>query len=181
MSQHSQSLLLVWRVAEVEARHANSKEIEPAHFFIAICKVVDLDLPALFPEATTQRDAVLEECLHEVGRLRRVFEFAHIEAANLRRRLRSECKHKNDTTLGDEFLHRSNASRAVFADAEAFADFATVPVFPIHLAYALLVATGPKIEGTLRHCGIDEIRLKHATKDEMLRGSRKIGSTPHLS
>jgi hypothetical protein len=181
VSQHSQSLLLVWRVAEIEARQAKSKEIAPTHFFIAICKVVDLDLPALFPEARPERDAILEECLHEVGRLRRVFELAHIDAASLRRRLRSQCKQENHAVQGEEFLHRSNAARAVFADAEAFADFASVPVFPIHLAYSLLIALMPDTQETLRQRGIDEAGLRQVVKDEMLRGGRKIGSKVHLS
>ena len=181
MSRHSQSLLLVWRVAEVEARQANSKEIEPVHFLIALCKVVDLDLPALFPKSTHERDAVLEECLHEVGRLRRLFEVAAIDAPIFRRHLRSRCKKESRAAIGEEFLHRSDAARAVFADAEAFADFATVQVFPIHVAYALLIAAGPEIGQTLDQCGIDQNRLKHVTKDEMLRGSRRVGSAVHLS
>src|SRR5438128_8871743 len=132
MSQHSQSLLLIWRVAEFEARHANSQDIEPVHFLIGLCKSVDLDLAALLPKSTNDRDAVLEECLHEVRRLRRVFEVLQIDPAKLRRRLRSISKRNDSAQLPDTFLHRSNAARAVFADADAFADFATSPVFPIH-------------------------------------------------
>jgi len=181
MNRHSPSLLLVWKVAEFEARQANSKEVEPVHFLIALSKVVDVDLPAFFPKSTPDRDAILEECLHEVGRLRRVFEVSQINAAIFRRRLRSNCKRQNSVPLGQAFLHRSDAARAVFADAEAFAEFATSAVFPIHLSYSVLIAAGVDIEETLRKCQIDETQLKQVTKDEMLRGSRRAGSAINLN
>jgi len=43
--KHSPSLILVWRVAEFEARHAKASTIEPNHLLLGLCKVVDLDLP----------------------------------------------------------------------------------------------------------------------------------------
>ena len=181
MSQHSQSLLLVWRVADFEARQANSKEIEPVHFLIALCKIVDLDLPALFSKSTSGRDAILEECLHEAGRLRRVFEMTGIDPARFRRRLRSKCKPQDRVTVGEQFLHRTHAARAVFADTEAFADFASSAAFPIHLLYSLLIAPGLNTEEILRQCAIDELRLKQVTKDEMLRGNRRAGSAVNLN
>ena len=42
---HSNSLILVWRVAEFEARHSKASTIEPTHLMLGLCKVVDLDLP----------------------------------------------------------------------------------------------------------------------------------------
>src|SRR5438477_6222983 len=42
-SRHSNSLILVWRVAEFETRHLNAPKIEPTRLLLGLCKVVDLD------------------------------------------------------------------------------------------------------------------------------------------
>jgi hypothetical protein len=43
-SRHSSSLILIWRIAEFEARHLNASTIEPTHLLLGLCKVVDLDM-----------------------------------------------------------------------------------------------------------------------------------------
>ena len=48
MIRHTNSLVLVWRLAELEAANLKSDQIEPAHFFLGLFKVVDLDLDALW-------------------------------------------------------------------------------------------------------------------------------------
>ena len=42
---HSNSLILVWRVAEYEARNLKASMIEPSHLLLGLCKIVDVDLP----------------------------------------------------------------------------------------------------------------------------------------
>jgi len=43
----SPSIDICWRIAEAEAALAGFPVIEPAHFWIGVCKAVDLDLSAL--------------------------------------------------------------------------------------------------------------------------------------
>ena len=57
--EYSNSLILVWRIAEIEARHLKSSAIEPAHVLLGLCKVVDLDLSELVSKDIPQRDTVL--------------------------------------------------------------------------------------------------------------------------
>ena len=78
--KHSASLILVWRVAEFEARHAKASTIEPTHLLLGLCKVVDLDLPEFVAKDAPDRDEVLEELLREVRRLRTVFRAAGLDA-----------------------------------------------------------------------------------------------------
>jgi len=85
--KHSPSLILVWRVAEFEARHAKASTIEPNHLLLGLCKVVDLDLPSLLPRYP-RPDEVLEELLREVRRLRTVYRAAGLDAKTFRRKLR---------------------------------------------------------------------------------------------
>src|ERR1017187_790662 len=86
--KHSPSLILVWRVAEFEARHAKASTIEPNHLLLGLCKVVDLDMPEFVTKDATDRDEVLEELLREVRRLRTVFRAAGLDAKTFRRKLR---------------------------------------------------------------------------------------------
>ena len=181
MNGHSQSLLLVWKIAEIEARHLNADKIEPLHLVIAICKAVDLDLPAVLSKLTPDRDDTLEESLREVRRLREVFRVSNMDAKKVRRQLRSKCKRSVRSVAEAGFLHRSDAARAVFADAEAFADFSTVAVYPIHLAYSLLVAPPPELDETLKEFGIDQARLRQLTRAEMLNGGKPDGNAFQLN
>jgi ATP-dependent Clp protease ATP-binding subunit ClpA len=176
MNRHSQSLLLVWKIAEIEARQLNATTIETSHLLIALAKAVDVDLAGLLSADTRQRDNILEECLREIRRLRQVFEKAHTDVKKLRRQLRTKCKKAAPVRVPEEFLHRSDAARAVFADAEAFADFSTVDAYPIHLAYSVLIAPSNEIDEVMRDLAIDQSRIRQVAKDEMLRGGRKIGS-----
>jgi len=79
------SLILVWRVAEFEARHAKASTIEPNHLLLGLCKVVDLDLPEFVTKDAPDRDEVLEELLREVRRLRTVFRAAGLDTKTFRR------------------------------------------------------------------------------------------------
>lgn len=181
MASHSQSLILVWRIAEAEARHRNASEIDTIYFVIALAKAVDVELSELIPSDTPERQATLEECLRELRRVRQVFSAVQIDTRDLRHRLRDRCAKDLPTGVADKFLHRTDAARAVFADAEAFADFAKANVFPIHLLYAVCIAPGKQISDVLQEVNTNVSRLRTAAKNEMLRGGRTIGSAVHLS
>ena len=47
MVRHADSLLLVWKLAELEAQHLNHTEIHPEHFFLGLLKIVDIDVTTL--------------------------------------------------------------------------------------------------------------------------------------
>src|ERR1017187_5593435 len=96
MVKHSNSLILVWQIAELEARRLHSENIEARHLLIGLCKIVDVDLPALVSHDTQDRDAVLEDLLREVRRLRTVFRTADVDARHLRRSLRRSCEGSHD-------------------------------------------------------------------------------------
>jgi hypothetical protein len=109
--RHSDSLLLVWQVAELEARRLHAEFIEPSHLLIGVCKIVDLDLPALVSKETPDRDAVLEELLREVRRVRTVFRTAGVDACKLRRLVRRTCEGSRDVVVPKGRLHRTQASK----------------------------------------------------------------------
>ncbi|HOC54202.1 MAG TPA: Clp protease N-terminal domain-containing protein [Verrucomicrobiota bacterium] len=167
-SRHSNSLLFVWRVAEVEAKHLNAPELEPVHLLIGLAKTVDLDLPTLVSKNTADRDAILEELLREVRRLRTVFSTAQVSAKALRRKLRGTPLDQRFRLPESESLHRSTAARKVFADAEHFAQLSNSVVYPAHLLHALLLNDDDTREEAFQALGVDKKRFLEVARREVV-------------
>jgi len=161
---HSTSLLLVWRVADLEARHLKAPFLEPSHLLLGLCKVVDLDLSALVPTDTPDRNAVLEELLRETRRLREVFSHADFDAQRFRRRFRQVLTTGSSVMAARGLLHRTDDAKEAFAEAERMASLGDGTVFPMHLLYALLAAKDPTRDEVLTELGIDKRHLDEAAK-----------------
>src|SRR5271166_6415915 len=137
--RHSDSLILIWRLAELEARQLKASTIEPTHLLLGLCKAVDLDLPTLVQKDAPDRDEVLEELLREVRRLRTVFRAAGLDAKTFRRKLRRASPERRFALAESERLHRSSAAKEIFSAAEQFAQVGSSVVYPVHLLYACLL------------------------------------------
>jgi hypothetical protein len=173
--RHSSSLILVWRIAEVEAKRLNAQEIEPVHLLIGLCKVVDLDLPALVSKNTPDRDAILEELLREVRKLRRVFATAQVDARAFRRTLRGTPLDRRFQLPESANLHRSSLTREAFADAEHVAQLTGGVVYPVHLLYAACLHEDEARDRAVRELGIDKKRLRAVAHREI------IPQAPHVA
>jgi ATP-dependent Clp protease ATP-binding subunit ClpA len=165
---HSSTLVLVWRVAEFEARHLNASTIAPTHLLLGLCKVVDLDLPELISKDAPNRDAVLEEALREVRKLRTVFRTAGFDAKTFRRCLRRTSTERRFQMIESERIRRSPAAKQVFADAEHFAQIGGSAVYPVHLLYATLLADDEHRDATLTKLQIDKKRFLTVAKRQIL-------------
>ena len=167
-SRHSNSLILVWRVAEFEARHSKASTIEPTHLLLGLCKVVDLDLTEFVSKDLPDRDEVLEELLREVRKLRTVFRAAGLDAKMFRRRLRRASPERRFALDDSERLRRSPAAKQVFADADHFAQLGSSTVYPVHLLYATLLAEDKHRDATLAELKVEKKRLMSVAKREVL-------------
>lgn len=167
-ARHSTSLILVWQVAEFEARYSNASTIEPTHLLLGLCKVVDLDLPELVSKEQPDRDEILEELLREVRRLRTIFRVAGVDAKSVRRRLRRASPEERFSLTESGRLHRSSAAKEIFADAEHFAQLGNCAVYPIHLLYATLLAEDEHRDATLAKLRIHKKRLVNVVKRDAL-------------
>lgn len=167
-SRHSTSLLVVWRVAETEARHLKATTIEPMHLLLGLCKVVDLDLPEIISKNAPDRDEILEELLREVRKLRTVFRVAGVDAKTVRRRLRRNSPERRFGLAESDRLRRSSAAKQIFADAEHFAQVSNGAVYPVHLLYATLLVEDKHRDTTLGELKIDKKRLLSVAKREVL-------------
>jgi hypothetical protein len=168
--RHSDSLILIWQLAELEARHLNSPTIEPTHLLLGLCKSVDVDLLALFAEPSPNRDQILEEVLREVRRLRTVFETAGLDARAFRRALRRQAGGSAGTPAESQRLRRSKSAKQIFADAEHFAEIANCIVFPVHLCFALLSSTANAHSHLMVRLGCNPVRLRKVANREVLLG-----------
>lgn len=166
--RHSDSLILMWRLAEIEARHLNATSIEPTHLLLGLCKSVDLDLPALVQKDSPDRDEVLEELLREVRRLRTIFRAAGLDARVFRRALRRKSKGKEIVLSEPQSLRRSKAAKQVFADAEHFAEMANSVVFPAQLFYAVISIEDEVRDDLLDQLGVEPERLQKVAKREIV-------------
>lgn len=166
-AQYSISLVLVWQVADAEARNLKASTIEPIHLLLGLCKVVDLDLPELVSKNSPDRDTTLEELLREVRKLRTVFRNAKLDAKILRRRLRGIAM-KDRLSLGESGrLRRSSAAREIFSEAEQFSQIGNATVYPVHLLYASLMGGDADRDALFRELDIDKSRLIEAAKAEV--------------
>lgn len=167
-AQYSISLILVWQVADAEARHLKASNIEPMHLLLGLCKVVDIDLPEFVSKDSPDRDAVLEELLREVRKLRTVFRSAKVDAAILRRRLRGVAMKDRLSLAESGRLRRSHAAREVFAEAEQYSQLGGNTVYPVHLLYASLTNADADRDALFEELSIDKGLLIDIVKTEVI-------------
>jgi len=178
-SRHSDSLVLVWQVAGMEARHLMSAEIEPHHLLLGLCKVVDLDIAELVSRSLPNRNEILEECLREIRRVRDVFKLSCVDAKTLRRRLRASYGKDSLGAIEEGPLHRSERAKKVFSIAEGLADLTNFVVFPMHLLCAVLGEEDVKRDSILAGMGIDKELLCLNAKKEVfkIQGTAQVRPT----
>lgn len=149
MVRHTDSLLLAWRIAEIEAIHSGSKLTEPAHLFIGLLKIVDIDLDKVLAHNTVlNRNSVKRE----VRVLNDCFGEFLLQTTPIRRRLRKYLAKEMPSSFPKR-LRRSTRSREVFEGAERLAESAEGLVHPLHLLAALLQGQDPTIESILEEAG----------------------------
>jgi hypothetical protein len=170
--RHSESLLLIWRIAEFEARQLKASTLEPHHLLLGLCKSVDLDLPALVSKKAPDRHEILEEFLREIRRLREIFRASAFDARVFRRGLRKVSAGNRFSTTESARLRRSPSTRQIFAHAERFAQLGSSEVYPVHLFYATLLAEDKTRDAMLTELSVEKTRLLSFTKREV--------STPQL-
>lgn len=168
-ASHSNSLALVWLVAQFEARHLKASTLTPTHLLLGLCKIVDLDIPELVSKNAPDRDATLEETLREVRKLRTVFRTAGVDAKQLRRSLRKTEPERRFELNESDRIRRNPAAKRIFMDAEHLAELGGGGVFPVHLLYATLLAEDEHRDSALTSLGFDKKRLLTVAKRQVLR------------
>ena len=167
--------MLIWRVAEFEARHAKASTIEAPHLLLGLCKAVDLDLPDFISKEAPDRNEILEEMLREVRKVKTIFRSAGLDAKTFRRKLRRTLPEPRFSLEDSKRLRRTSAAKQIFADAEHYAQLGNGVVYPVHLLYAGLLVDDENRDATLASLNVEKKRLLTIAKREVL--GKQMGST----
>lgn len=129
-TNYSKSLMLIWQLADCEAKRLQAAFLEPAHLLLGLCKCVDIDVPSSLPPGVPERDSLLEELLREFRRLRDAFRSSGFDAMRFRRHYRTVLPEGSATLhLAESHLHRNDAAKDVFWEAERIAEVSGVLYF----------------------------------------------------
>jgi len=153
VSRHTPAVTLAWQIAAAEAGAGRHERIEPVHLAIGVLsleKVRDS-----LAEAAGLRPAEIEALRRERATLAELLAGLGSDAVALRRALRDAAGRAAGAPHGA--ISRSDATRAVFARAEALAN--PGPATALHLLAALAEAPEEAIDGCLHACGLDAGRL----------------------
>jgi ATP-dependent Clp protease ATP-binding subunit ClpC len=153
--RHSEALLIAWRLAELEATNLRCAELEPEHYFLALLKLVELDVAAILAENTTLSDQRIQQEVCSVLKLATCLATAGLETTQIRRRLRRGLPRGSKSDKEDTHLRRSGLSREVFAEADQVAAQTTCGMIePLHLLAGIVTVSGPWLVSVLDQAGI---------------------------
>jgi ATP-dependent Clp protease ATP-binding subunit ClpC len=165
---NSISISILWLLAEREASSGGFETILPKHFWIALCKAVDLDISAFLKNA----DEKLRHCtpiiLGELDTVRKVLAEASIPSQRFRRNLRASLG-RGEHSNGQLPLHRSQDVRTAFRRAGRLVQDDASDLLPIHLCYGLISLSDPTLNEALESCGSNGPRLKEAINQQLVR------------
>ncbi|MCX6880166.1 MAG: hypothetical protein NTW21_41140, partial [Verrucomicrobia bacterium] len=108
----SPSLDICWSLAEAEAAHAGFSEIGLAHFWVGVCKAVDLPVAELLKAGSPELQAMEGQVEADFLEVREAFSGVGLVPKALRRAIREELGRRSGQFARP--LHRSPALREVF-------------------------------------------------------------------
>jgi ATP-dependent Clp protease ATP-binding subunit ClpC len=164
----SDSINILWLLAEREAFSNGFEVILPGHFWIALGKAVDLDLGAFLTNAQDeikQRETTIKE---EFEAIQKVFSEAGIPAQKFRRSLRTSMG-RGEHSNGQLPIHRGQSVRTAFRRAGRLVQDSETYLLPIHLCYGLMTLSDPVLDTVLEVCGSTASRLKEAITQQIVR------------
>ena len=171
-SNHSVSLIYVWRIAQIEAQHLNAEKIEQHHIAIALAKIVDVDLTELVPKTAKNRDTTLEELLRETRRIRTIFKQAGLNPKEFRQMLRRAEPVSSSYQESGRVIHRSASAKKIFSEAHKITKLVGhQEIYPVHLLLAVLLAEDNFVQCTLRNLAVKSKNLTGFARREIFQTS----------
>ncbi len=147
------SIYIIWRIAEAEAALAGFSRIEAFHFWIALCKVVDITLSDLLKSSHEDIHAMEGELADDYDKIRLCLMYVGVEAVELRRAIRRQAGIVGEATVRP--LHRSDAMRRCFKKASRLALSRDDMLRPMHLIEVLADQNDPIVANALQELGCE--------------------------
>jgi ATP-dependent Clp protease ATP-binding subunit ClpC len=149
----SPSIDITWSLAEAEAAHAGFSEIGLAHFWVGVCKAVEVSVSELLKAGNPELQAMEGQVEADFLEVREEFAAVGVSPKLLRRSIRAGLG--KETGGAGRPLHRSMALRKVFKTAAAVAKSDGERLRPMHLIAALTEQFSPEIEEAMKRLGYD--------------------------
>jgi ATP-dependent Clp protease ATP-binding subunit ClpC len=160
---YSNSTLIAWNIAGVEAQAGHATEIEPAHVMLGLCKVCDVNWEDI-ADRLFQGDAGFRtEMENDLRLLCHLFKRVQIQPTQFRRRLRALLKKEGPLPPSQSTMHRSSDCRLLFEHAEHLAerhDGKAQPVRAHHLLVAILELENSSWASLYQEFGLHEVLSK---------------------
>lgn len=154
-TRHSDALLVIWRLAGLEAAHLRATELEPVHFFLGLLKIGDLELGTILEENTTLTHVQIRQELRSVRLLVSTFSQAGLDTTQTRRKLRRSLPSGTGSDGTSTHLRRSIHARQVFTKAETLGiNHGSGVTAPLHLLASILETACPSVTEALEQSGV---------------------------
>ena len=147
----SPSIDITWSLAEAEAAHAGFSEIGIAHFWVGVCKAVEVSVSDLLDAGSPELQAMEVQVEADFLEVREAFSGVGISPKDLRRAIRAELGRREGRFARP--LHRSPVLRAVFKRGASFAAVDGGRLRPVHLLAALIEHDEPVVAKALGRIG----------------------------
>jgi hypothetical protein len=177
--RYADSLLLVWKLAELEAINLKSEQIDPPHFFLGLLKVVDIDLgKVLAKESRVAEGGAVDEIERDVQLVRECFGEFGINTTSARRMLRRILpRGMSESDLERGRLHRSSEAREAFSRAEHVAKVFAGDVRALNMLFALLEIQNNNVDIILEESKCPAVDLRSFVVRQLLKAKCVVTGT----
>jgi ATP-dependent Clp protease ATP-binding subunit ClpC len=170
----SPSLDIIWRIAEAEAAHAGFSEIGLAHFWVGICKAVEVSVSELLKAGSPELQAMEAQVEADFQELRDGFAAAGLSPVKLRRAIRGELGKQGHTPARP--LHRTPALRKHFKEGVAIASSEDGRLRPAHVLVSVADhGDEPAVNKALERLGLRPPEVLRCLVGELIAGFRPAG------
>ena len=172
----SPSIDITWSLAEAEAAHAGFSEIGLAHFWVGVCKAVELPVGELLKAGNPELQALEGQVEADFQEVREAFAAAGLAPKALRRAIRAEVGRRAGQFARP--LHRSPALREVFKQGVGVASVDGGRLRPAHLLVALVEHWEPMVSSAVTKLGHDAYQVLRGVAERLSDGFEGRQKTP---
>ena len=164
----SPSIDITWSLAEAEASHAGFSEIGLAHFWVGVCKAVEVSVSELLKAANPELQAMEGQVEADFKEVREAFSAVGLSPKLLRRAIRAELGKRAGKFARP--LHRSPALRVVFEQGSTLVPVNGGRLQPAHLLVALIEQWDPAVSAAVTKLGHDSFEVLRGLCGRLIEG-----------
>ena len=164
----SPSIDITWSLAEAEAAHAGFSEIGLAHFWVGVCKAVEVSVSELLKAGSTELQAMEGQVEADFLEVREAFSSVGLSPKQLRRAIRAELGKRSGKFARP--LHRSPALRVVFDQGSTLVPVNGGHLQPAHLLVALIEQWDPAVSSAITKLGHDSFEVLRGLCGRLIEG-----------